>query len=251
MRSVVSSTRAPSSASIAPVIAAQVGLVGAERRDVAHGAPVVDRDQVDRADRSARLADRARYAAEHPRAVRDLDADREAVLGARRGGHGWAVLQSLTGATAIILPRSGSRFPHRGTYREPSAAPLRSLQFPPVATSDGDRARRAVPDRRQLARLPRLLRAAGVDRDLDGLPDERDLRLRLDAREDPHRVRPEGDDRRVGPRPLRAQGGLRRLQGAALLAAGPAQAAVAAPRAARGGLRLRATSRSRATRPTT
>ena len=49
--------------------------------------------------------------------------------------------------------------------------------------------RRALPHRRQLARLPGVLRAAGVDRDVDRLPDQRDLRVRLDAREDPHRPR--------------------------------------------------------------
>ena len=73
--------------------------------------------------------------------------------------------------------------------------------------------RRALPDRRQLARLPGVLRAARVDRDVDGLSDERDLRLRVDAREDPHRARHEADGRRVGRGLERAQGGLRRVQG--------------------------------------
>ena len=48
---------------------------------------------------------------------------------------------------------------------------------------------RAVPDRREQPRLSRLLRAPGVDRDLQGAAHERDLRLRLDAREDHLRVR--------------------------------------------------------------
>ena len=46
-----------------------------------------------------------------------------------------------------------------------------------------------VPDRRPQPRLPRVLRAARVDRHLDRRADERDLRVRLDAREDRHRVR--------------------------------------------------------------
>ena len=40
---------------------------------------------------------------------------------------------------------------------------------------------RALPDRRQLARLPGLLRAARVDRDRRRAADQRDLRARLDA----------------------------------------------------------------------
>ena len=43
----------------------------------------LDLDQVDRPDRPAGLADRARDLAEHPRPVLDLDPQREAVLGAR------------------------------------------------------------------------------------------------------------------------------------------------------------------------
>ena len=75
----------------------------------------------------------------------------------------------------------------------------RAARVQPAAWSVlGARARRALPDRRQQPRLPRVLRAARVDRDLDGPADERDLRLRLDAREDPHRVRAEADDRRAG-----------------------------------------------------
>jgi hypothetical protein len=40
-------------------------------------------DQVDRSDRSAGIADRARYATKHSRRVFDLDSDRQAVLGGR------------------------------------------------------------------------------------------------------------------------------------------------------------------------
>ena len=59
---------------------------------------------------------------------------------------------------------------------------------------------RAVPDRRELARLPRVLRAPGVDRHLRRAADERDLRLRLDAGEDPHRPRRRADGRGLGRR---------------------------------------------------
>ena len=63
---------------------------------------------------------------------------------------------------------------------------------------------RALPDRRQQPRLPGVLRAAGHDRDLARRADERDLRLRQHAGEDPDRVRAEGDDRRLGRRACRA-----------------------------------------------
>ena len=113
-----------------------------------------------------------------------------------------------------------------------------TFAFLEIRCRGGQRARRALPDRRQLARLPGVLRAAGVDRDLDGRADQRDLRLRLDAREAAHRARPEADGRRLGRGLLRAQGDLGRLQGHAPVAARPAARAVAAPRAARRGVRL-------------
>ena len=75
-----------------------------------------------------------------------------------------------------------------GADRRPR--PRRAAPRVPRRDERRRRSRRAVPDRRELARLPRVLRAAGVDRDLRRAPDERDLRLRLDAREDPHRLRP-------------------------------------------------------------
>src|SRR5271165_367658 len=96
----------------------------------------------------------------------------------------------------------------------------------------------AVPDRRPEPRLPRLLRAAGVDRDVHGRADQRDLRLRLDAREDPHRVRRLPDGGRVGRGDLGPRRAVRRLQGAAALAPGPAQAAVAGDGTAGRGVRL-------------
>ena len=46
----------------------------------------LDPHEVDRADRPARLADRARDLSEHPRQVVDLHAQREAVLSARGTG---------------------------------------------------------------------------------------------------------------------------------------------------------------------
>jgi hypothetical protein len=58
-----------------------VRLVARGDGDVAHGLVVVDRDQVDGADRPARLADRAGHPAEHSGLVLDLHADRERVLG--------------------------------------------------------------------------------------------------------------------------------------------------------------------------
>ncbi len=64
------------------------------------------------------------------------------------------------------------------------------------------------PDRRQQPRLPRVLRAARVDRHLDGDADQRDLRVRVDAGEDPDRLRAEGDRRRLGRRLLGPEGDL-------------------------------------------
>ena len=58
----------------------------------------------------------------------------------------------------------------------------------------------------------------------DGLAHQRDLRLRLDAGEDPHRVRAEADRGGVGRGHLRAQRGLRRVQGPAPQPPRPAQA---------------------------
>src|SRR5690242_1844536 len=95
-----------------------------------------------------------------------------------------------------------------------------------------------VPDRRSEPRIPGVLRAARVDLDLDRRADERDLRLRLDAREDRHRQRRAADGRRLGCGPFRSGGDLLGVQGRAALASGPAQAAVARDGTARRGLRL-------------
>ncbi len=67
------------------------------------------------------------------------------------------------------------------------ASALRLIECAPMAAD----APRALPDRRQLARLPGLLRAAGVDRDQRRAADQRDLRARLDAGQD-HRRAPPG-----------------------------------------------------------
>ncbi len=66
-------------------------IIGGAGRDgdVADGVIVVDLDEVDRTDRAAGGADRARNLAQHSGALVDLDAQREAVLGAGGGGH-WA-----------------------------------------------------------------------------------------------------------------------------------------------------------------
>ena len=111
---------------------------------------------------------------------------------------------------------------------------------------------RALPHRRQLARLPRVLRAPRVDRDLDRLPHQRDLRVRLHAREDPHRARHEAHGRGLGRGLLRPQGGLSRVQGRPREAPDAARRAVAALRAARRGVRLpHRPPASTASRPTT
>ena len=70
-----------------------------------------------------------------------------------------------------------------------------------------------VPDRRAEPRLPRLLRPAGVDRHLDRRAHERDLRVRLDAREDRHRLRRRPVGGRLGRGHVGAQRAVRRLQG--------------------------------------
>ena len=97
---------------------------------------------------------------------------------------------------------------------------------------------RALPDRRELARLPGFLRPPRVDRDGGRAPDERDLRLRLDDGEAPHRLRPRARDRGLGPRHVRAREGVPGVQGAAEVPAGSAAGAMAASGPARGGLRV-------------
>ena len=129
------------------------------------------------------LADRARDLAEHARA-------------GGRSRCGWS------GRTGRRAGSSGSMADDRPRERSRLAPRVRAGRG---VGRGGQRARRALPDRRQLARLPRVLRAARVDRDVDRLPDQRDLRLRLDAREAADRARAEADDRRLGRGPRDAR----------------------------------------------
>jgi hypothetical protein len=62
-------------------------LAGRVDRDVAHRVRVVDRDQVDEADRRPGLTDRTRHAAQHPGPVGDPDAQYEGELSTRRSRH--------------------------------------------------------------------------------------------------------------------------------------------------------------------
>src|SRR5205814_680434 len=75
-------------------------------RDVAQRVGVVDPDEVDRADGPAGGADRAGHQPEHPGLVLDLDADRQRVLGGRRGGHAGASA-SGSGVSSASSPRRG------------------------------------------------------------------------------------------------------------------------------------------------
>ncbi len=102
---------------------------------------------------------------------------------------------------------------------------------------EGARAR-AVPDRRELACLPGVLRAAGVDRHARRAADQRHLRACLDVREDARRPHAGRRGGRLG-RGLVGQGvDLRAVQGRAQAPPGPAQGAVAAPDAAGRGVRV-------------
>ena len=100
--------------------------------------------------------------------------------GRRTSPRSWARPALITAPPEV----SSTRSPRRATSQTSSRDHLGSMA---VAGPRGT-ARRAVPDRRELARLPRLLRAARVHRDRRRAADQRDLRLRVDAREDPHRA---------------------------------------------------------------
>src|SRR5205085_8059402 len=91
----------------------------------------------------------------------------------------------------------------------------------------GPDARRTLPDRRQQLGLPGVLRAARVDRHLHGRSHERDLRVRVDAGEDPDRLRPQGHRGHLGRGGHRPPRAVRRVQGAADHSPGPAQGAMA------------------------
>ena len=181
--------------------------------------------------------------------------------GCRRRVHRWSSRPAVRRAASrgadqrivVSLEDLASPSPATGPHaarRSPSAAteigrsrfyvargPPRScrvIELPPMA----ERRARALPDRRQLARLPGVLRPAGVDRDQRRAADQRDLRAGLDAGQD-HRRAPAGRGRRrLGRGDVGARGHLRPLQGPAHTAARPAARAVAAPDAAGRGLRL-------------
>ena len=99
--------------------------------------------------------------------------------------------------------------------------------------------RRALPDRRQLARLPRVLRAPRVDRDRRRAADERDLRLRLDDGQAPGRLRAGHGDRRLGQGMSGREKEYPEYKARPQVAPGPPPRAVAAPGAAGRGVRLR------------
>ena len=87
VRSVVSSTRAPGTASTAVSQPRPVVGVGGLDGDVADRVIARDLYEVDGADRAAGVADRAGDLPEHPGAVIDLDAQRQAVLSTRCWRH--------------------------------------------------------------------------------------------------------------------------------------------------------------------
>ena len=88
VRSVQSTTSAPSTRADGLDDPVLVRLVAGVDGDVADHAAVVERDQVDVADRAAGLADRGGDAPEHARPVVDPDADGERELGRGGRGHG-------------------------------------------------------------------------------------------------------------------------------------------------------------------
>ena len=162
------------------------------------------------------MADRRRHLSEHARLVVEADPQRETERRAWCYRHGPPPLETSPARAGLATnhPSESSTRADALRLRRPvevgrEAVPMMTA-CPPA---------RALPDRRQQPRLPRVLRAAGLDRDLAGRAHERDLRLREHAREDPHRVRAEGDDRRLGRGHVRARGPLRALQGGAKAAA--------------------------------
>ena len=111
--------------------------------------------------------------------------------------------------------------------------------------------RRALPDRRQLACLPRVLRAPRVDRDGGRAADQRDLRLRLDDGQAPGRLRAGHRDRRLGQGHVRAREGVLRVQGGPEVAARTSCASSGLTWSRSPRRSASPTSTSRATRPTT
>ena len=105
--------------------------------------------------------------------------------------------------------RCGSARPPRpepaGTQPMMDTCPQRPRKrSPPKGSKAKQEARRALPDRRQLARLPGVLRPARVDRHARRAADQRDLRARLDVRQDADRPRPRGRRGLLGRRAGRA-----------------------------------------------
>src|SRR5215217_8584571 len=138
-------------------------------------------------------------------------------------------------------PAGGAFCFHLATESAPApGAVVRGEPPPSVGLICGARvAEGAAPYRWEQPRLSGFFRAARVDRDVEGAAHERDLRLRIHAGEDHLRVRSQAHAGRLGRRDVRARGCVRRVQGSAPVAAGPACRAVAAHAAARRCLRLR------------
>ena len=95
-----------------PVVAA-----GGVDDDVAQARLAVDLDEVDGAHDAAGVADRAGDLPEHAGSVVELDADREAILGARRGAHGNTCSPVVGGSAMLGGISRGTRVP-----RAPAAA---------------------------------------------------------------------------------------------------------------------------------
>ena len=108
-------------------IAVAVLLAAGVDRDVAQRVLVVERDQVDGADRAAGLADRGGDPAEHAGAVRDPHAQDERVLRGC-GGHGGSVTQSAArrSASALRLASRCSRFSSSRSRRRSSTFTIRT-----------------------------------------------------------------------------------------------------------------------------
>ena len=209
VRSVASSTRAPSTASTASVSRGQSPASPVSTVMSRIVCVPVDLDEVDGADRAAGLADRARDLAEHPGQVVDLDAQREAVLGAGCGGHRGA--RSYASNTVCDRPTQigSDRMPDELFLIDGNSLAYRAFFALPesIATSTG------VPTNAIFgfaSMLVKILTDYG-----------------------PKATVVVWDAGYTGP-----QGGLRRVQGPALQPPRSAQGAVAAPRAAGRRVRL-------------
>ena len=219
----------------------QCSLPGGVDHDVAHAVPGVDLDEVHGADHPARVADRARHPPSMPCSSSILT---------RMVSRYWALGVTLTCVCSSSFAAAGHAPGGDGTGAQPRrVARARGWHAPrqdaPATIgsghgprrvmrasagdgpAEGDGAEQRVPDRRPQPRLPGLLRAARVDRHLHRRAHQRDLRVRLDAREDRHRLRGVPDDRGVGRRQLRAHARCSPSTRPSGVAPGPAQGAVA------------------------